>query len=233
MSLLIDFAERLNLCLTFTDAKRGTYISKAKGLVQPTTKGGWELDDDITWSSKEEYVKAVLGRTSAWDLANYNCRVNQYGPTPGDLMLRAKQGWFGPFQYPSSHAALVFGGYMPGQRADPEYQDVTGYPNFPGGDAAMKEVNRTRYFRGDVDANGVTIAREPKPPFDNDVHFNFLNSRGNAKRNAELIYFANARQLRDEGFDFYEYSLLVTDNWSDFNGDGVPPFRTHKYRAQR
>ena len=122
MSLLIDFAERLNLCLTFTDAKRGTYISKAKGLVQPTTKGGWELDDDITWSSKEEYVKAVLGRTSAWDLANYNSRVNQYGPTPGDLMLRAKQGWFGPFQYPSSHAALVFGGYMPGQRADPKYR---------------------------------------------------------------------------------------------------------------
>ena len=58
------------------------------------------------------------------------------------------------------------------------------------------------------------------------MHFNFLNSRGNAKRNAELIYFANARQLRDEGFDFYGYSLLVTDNWPDFNGDGVPPFRS-------
>jgi hypothetical protein len=122
---------------------------------------------------------------------------------------------------------------MPGQRADPEYKDVTGYPDFPGGDAAMKDKHRTRYFRGDVDANGVTIAREPKPPFDTDVHFNFLNSRGKDKRNAELIYFANARQLRDEGFDFYEYSLLVTDNWPDFNGDGVPPFRTHKYRAQR
>ena len=78
----------------------GTYISKAKGLIQPTTKGGWELDDDITWSSKEEYVKAVLERTSAWDLANYNSRVNQYGPMPGDLMLRAKQGWFGPFLTP-------------------------------------------------------------------------------------------------------------------------------------
>jgi hypothetical protein len=148
-------------------------------------------------------------------------------------MLRARKGWFGPISYPASHAALVFGTYMPGQRAVPEYQDVKGYPDFPGGDAAMKAFNQTRYFRGDVDADGVTLAREPKPPFDKDVHFNFLNSRGDAKRNAELIYFANDRQLRDEGFDFYEYSLLVTDNWPDFKGDGVPPFRAHKYREQR
>ena len=233
ISLLIDFAASLNLCVTFTDATGGTYISKARGLIQPTTKGGWEVDDDITWSSKEEYAKAVLKRTSAWDLAKYNSRVNQYGPTPGDLMLRAKKGWFGPIAYPASHAALVFGTYAPGQRADPEYKDLKGYPSFPGGDAAMKAFNQTRYFRGDVDANGMTIAREPKPPFDKDVHFNFLNSRGDAKRNAELIYFANARQIRVEGFDFYEYSLLVTDNWPDFKGDGVPPFRTHKYREQR
>jgi hypothetical protein len=233
ISLMIDFAAGLNLCLTFSDATGGTYISKARGLIQPTTKGGWELDDDITWSSKEEYVNAVLKRTSAWDLAKYNSRVNQYGPVPGDLMLRARKGWFGPISYPASHAALVFGTYMPGQRAVPEYQDVKGYPDFPGGDAAMKAFNQTRYFRGDVDADGVTIAREPKPPFDKDVHFNFLNSRGNDKRNAELIYFANDRQLRDEGFDFYEYSLLVTDNWPDFNGDGVPPFRSHRYRERR
>src|SRR6185503_6524122 len=136
ISLMIDFAAGLNLCLTFSDATGGTYISKARGLIQPTTKGGWELDDDITWSSKEEYVKAVLKRTSAWDLAKSNSRVNQYGPVPGDLMLRARKGWFGPISYPASHAALVFGTYMPGQRAVPEYQDVKGYPDFPGGDAA-------------------------------------------------------------------------------------------------
>jgi len=82
---MIDFAAGLNLCLTFSDATGGTYISKARGLIQPTTKGGWELDDDITWSSKEEYVKAVLKRTSAWDLAKYNSRVNQYGPVPGEV----------------------------------------------------------------------------------------------------------------------------------------------------
>ena len=44
----------------------------------------------------------------------------------------------------------------------------------------MKQVNQTRYFRGDVDADGVTLSREPKPPFDKDVHFNYLNSRGDA-----------------------------------------------------
>ena len=76
MSLLIDFAESHNLCLTLRDATGGTYISKATGLIQPTTKGGWELDKNITWSSKDEYVKAVLGRTSAWDLAQSNSRVN-------------------------------------------------------------------------------------------------------------------------------------------------------------
>ena len=233
ISLLIDFAESLKLCLTFTDAKGGRYISKATGLVRPANKGGWELDDGIRWKSKEEFADAVLGRTSAWDLAYHNSRVNQYGPVPGDLMLRAKQGWFGPFAYPESHAALVFGTYRPGQRAEPEYKDVKGYPNFPGGDAAMKDVSQTRYFRGDVDSNGITIAREPKPPFDKDVHFNYLNSRGDAKRNAELIYFANERQVRDDGFNFYEYSLLVTDNWPDFKGDGVPPFSTHKFREQR
>jgi hypothetical protein len=127
----------------------------------------------------------------------------------------------------------VFGTYAPGQRAEPEYKDVRGYPNFPGGDAAMEAYHQTRYFRGDVDGNGKTISREPAAPFDRDVHFNFLNSRGDAKRNAELVYFANARQIRDEGFDFYEYSYLVTDNWSDFNGDGVPPFRSHRYKGAR
>lgn len=234
MTLLIDFAHDLKLCLTFTDATGGRYISKAKGLIQPNNKGGWELDDDITWNDKEGFVDAVLGRTSAWDLAKHNTRINQYGPVPGDLMLRAKTGWVGPISYPASHAAIVFGTYMPGQYAEPEYKDVTGYPDFPGGDVAMKAKDQTRYFRGDVDEkSGVTKARVPKSPYDKDVHFNYLNSRGDAKRNAELVYFANARQVRDEGFDFYEYSLLVTDNWPDFKGEGVPPFRTHTYREHR
>jgi hypothetical protein len=233
MTLLIDFAEKNKLCLTFTDDKGNRYISKAKGIIRPATRGDWVLDEDISWNSKDSFVKTILGRTSAWDLAKHNSRINQYGPTPGDLMLRAKKGWFGPISYPASHAALVFGTYAPGQRAEPEYKDVQGFPNFPGGDAAMKAVHQTRYFRGDVDSNGRTISREPAPPFDKDVHFNFLNSRGDAKRNAELIIFANERQIRDEGFDFYEYSYLVTDNWPDFNGDGVPPFRTHRYKTER
>jgi len=224
--LLIQFAEKYKLCVTFTDAKGGRYISKAKGLIRELAKGRYELDDDITWQSPDDFLNAVQKRTSAWDLFYHNSRKNDHGPTPGDLMLRAKAK-------DESHAALVFGTYAPGQLAYPQYADPVNYPNFPGGDAAMKAFDRTKYFRGDVDANGVTISRVLKPPFDKDVHFNYLNSRGNKKRNAELIYFANARQVREEGFDFFEYSLLVTDNWPDFNGDGVPPFRTHRYRDHR
>ena len=41
---------------------------------------------------------------------------------------------------------------------------MKGYPNFPGGDAAMKAINQTRYFRGDVDANGVTITTSRSRP---------------------------------------------------------------------
>src|SRR4051794_28807293 len=217
ITLLIEFAAAHGLCVTFTDGKDRRYISKAGGLVQGSPGGKYELDDDVTWDSKEEFLATVRKRTSAWDLFYHNSRVNEYGPVPGDLMLRAEAK-------DDSHAALVFGTYAPGQPAFPEYRDPAGYPSFPGGDAAMKNYNQTRYFRGDVDADGVTIAREPKAPFDKDVHFNYLNSRGNKKRNAELIYFANARQMREDGFDFFEYSLLVTDNWADFDGDGVPPF---------
>jgi hypothetical protein len=104
--------------------------------------------------------------------------------------------------------------------------------NFPGGEAGKNDFNQTRYFRGDVDDDGVT-PRVPKSPFDKDVHFNYLNSRSNKKRNAELIYFANARQLREDGFEFYEYSLAVTDNWLDWDGDGLPPFRTHRWPSHR
>jgi hypothetical protein len=233
VTLMIEFAAKHSLCVTFQDAADGVYISKAKGLIRRTPKGA-ELDDDVTWNTKDEFLNAVLKRTSAWDLFHFNSRTNEYGPTPGDLMLRAKKGWFGPISYPDSHAALVFGTYRPGQAADSEYKDDPAtYPNFPGGDVAMKQLNQTRYFRGDVDANGVTLSREVTPPFDKDIHFNFLNSRGDAKRNAELIYFANARQLLGDGFSFCEYSYFVTDNWPDFKGDGVPSFRNHKYRDHR
>ena len=233
ITLLIEFAAKHHLCVTFQDAVGGMYISKATGLIQDTPKGPG-LVEKFTWSSKDEYLKTVLKRTSAWDLFWHNSRRNEHGPVPGDMMLRAKKGWVGPISYPASHAALVFGTYAPGQSAETKYKDDPAiYPNFPGGDAAMKQVNQTRYFRGDVDANGVTISREPKPPFDKDVHFNFLNSRGDAKRNAELIYFANARQIKDDGFDYFEYSYLVTDNWPDFKGEGVPAIRGRKWRDHR
>lgn len=59
------------------------------------------------------------------------------------------------------------------------------------------------------------------------------NSRSNKKRNAELIYFANAKQLQADGFDFYEYDLFATDNWFDGDGEGLPPFTTHHFPEHR
>ena len=84
-----------------------------------------------------------------------------------------------------------------------------------------------------MDADGVTVSRVPEGPFKGNVHFNYLNSRSSWKRNAELIYFANARQLREDGFEFYEYSLAVTDNWLDWDGKGLPPFRNHRWPSHR
>jgi hypothetical protein len=55
------------------------------------------------------------------------------------------------------------------------------------------------------------------------THFDYLNHRGVDKPKAELIYFASARQPRDEGFEFRMYGAKVLDNWSDWDGQGIPP----------
>jgi hypothetical protein len=224
ITMLVEFAAKYQLTVTFQDAKNGLYVSKAAGLIRGSS-AHHELDDDITWGSKEEFLATVRKRTSARDLLFNNSRESEFGPLPGDLMLKSDDE--------DSHAAIVFGTYAPGQAAYPEYQDVKGYPDFPGPDAAKRDFNQTRYFRGDVDDDGVTLSRVPEGPFKGDVHFNYLNSRSNKKRNAELIYFANARQLRKDGFGFYEYSLAVTDNWLDWDGDGLPPFRNHRWPGHR
>src|SRR5579885_1908555 len=224
ITLMVEFAYRKKLCVSFKDNVTGLYISKASGLITGFP-GRHELSDSITWNSRDEFLHVVQKRTSAKDLVLNNTRVNDAGPTAGDLMLRYQNG--------EGHAALVFYSYDVGVPPGPEAQDSKTYPSFPGGDAAMAAHDQTRYFRGDVDKNDVTLSRDLRPPFDKDVHFNYLNSRGNKKRNAELIYFANARQLKEQGFDFYEYDLFVTDNWRDWDGEGLPPFSTHQFPDHR
>lgn len=231
--LIVQFAAKHNLCLTFRDGVDGFYISKASGLISGPIGGPYELSDKITWGSLDEYLHVVQKRTSAKDLVQRNTRVNDAGPTAGDLMLRYKASTRWYWDNSEGHAALVFYYYDIGVACEEEVKnDKVKYPSFPGDDAARAQTQQTKYFRGDVDANGVTISRELKPPFDKDLHFNYLNSRSNKKRNAELIYFANASQLKADGFDFYEYNLLVTDNWKDWDGEGVPPTR-HQWAESR
>jgi hypothetical protein len=79
----------------------------------------------------------------------------------------------------------------------------------------------TRYFMGTRDEDDRTAYRS----MDVWWHADYLNSRGDAKRNAELIYFANVAQLRGDGFQFRLYSDTVLENWADWDGQGVPPRR--------
>src|SRR5438309_1872353 len=58
IQLLVYFAEDKKLCLTIRDAVGGMYISKAPGLIRGSARD-YELDDDITWSTKDEYLNWV------------------------------------------------------------------------------------------------------------------------------------------------------------------------------
>src|ERR1700693_1191281 len=99
ITLLIEFAYKHKLSLTIQDGVGGFYMSKASGMISGP-KSDRELSDSITWNSKDEYLHVVQKRTSAKDLVQKNARVNEAGPTAGDLMLRYKDG--------EGHAALVF-----------------------------------------------------------------------------------------------------------------------------
>ena len=196
ITLLIEFAAGHGLCVTFMDSKGGIYISKATGLVQGSPGGKYELDDDITVDLKDEFLTTVRKRTSAWDLFYHNSRTNEYGPVPGDLMLRAKAK-------DDSHAAPESSAPTPGQPAYPVYKDEVGYPNFPGGgDVAMKDYNQTRYFRGDVDADGSRSPASRRPRSTRNGHSNYP---GRAEQEAECRAPSTSPtpcQMRADGFDF-------------------------------
>src|SRR5262249_50335974 len=111
------------------------------------------------------------------------------------------------------HTALVFQSYAP-QVSHP-LENRKDLPSFPGRDQANNEPT-TEYFRGTVDTStGVTAYRSS----DKDTHIDFLNSPADKKRIAELIYFANARQLKDDGFGFYRFGQSVVSNYAGWDGE--------------
>jgi hypothetical protein len=157
------------------------------------------------------FVQKQIQTKSLW---KHNTVVNRFGPQAGDLMMRYTTS-FGVTD--KHHTALVFQTFPPGA-IHPRWNDKS-VPDFPGSDSAKWQLTVTEYFRGTVDEAGATTYRA----IDLDTHFDYLNHRGEAKPLAELIYYANARQIQDDGFEFRMYAPHVLDNWLDWDGQGTPP----------
>ena len=212
MSLLIDFAADQGLPLTFEDNAGRRYISKASGVVIPYThQNPHVVVSGQGWTTKEEYRRWVLNRIGVHSLWTRNTVVNKAGPEQGDLMIIYKNGG------ERHHTALVYRVYAAAEKH--AKTDDKGIPNFPGGDAAEKQLDVTEYFRGTLGTDGATKTRLP----DGNVHIDFLNHRSVKKPKAELIYYAETKQLTDEGFQFRQYNSKVTDDWYDWDGSGNPP----------
>jgi hypothetical protein len=233
--LLIDFAAQQGLPLTFRDVSGWRYISKAERAFGPaqapryTPKYAQGHPKDVIFHlktddreadaaafpfvTKDGFTKVVQENIQTKSLYYYNTENNPTGPDPGDLMMR-----YGSIHH-YHHTALVLSVYAP-FAYHPQWKN-TGIPDFPGPDEAEKQGHVTRYFMGTKGEDDRTAYRFP----DRWWHIDYLNSRSDAKRNAELIYFANENQFRGDDFEFRMYSDTVTENWADWDGTGVPPRR--------
>jgi hypothetical protein len=213
IKLLIEFAARNGLPVTFKDADGFLYVSKATAPLGPNKM--WRPSQQ--WFSADMYTSVVQSYIQTKALWLYNTLENSSGPEPGDLMMKYSTN---PIIHTTHdhHTALVFTVYPP---LTPHPNANLPIPSFPGREKASSQYNVTQYFMGTVDKDNdwITAYRTP----DTSIHFDYLNSRGSAKRNAELIYYANYAQLRAEGFEFRRYAPLVLDNWADWNGEGWPP----------
>lgn len=195
-SLLIDFAARNGLPLTFRDNDDVEYAS---------LNGGQSPYREIpivghrmgkTWSTKSEYQDAVIARIGTESLSEKNLSAGDRNPIlPGYLMI--------VFEGKMHHTSLVYHVYGPGE-AHPQ-EKHTNIPDFPGNDVAIKQVDQWVYFRGTIlEEKDDRVLRNSRAP-DKDIHIDYLNYRSRRKNRAELILFANVRQMREDGFKFRWY----------------------------
>jgi hypothetical protein len=219
LDLMIDFASSNGLPLNFWDASGTLYASKAlcpfDSDKKPRTTETYRITDQFKLIVKK-YIQTK-------SLYLYNTDKNDSAPEPGDLMIRytTKMTIFGE-RTDLHHTALVFAAY-PAWRPHPK-ENAEDVPSFPGGKAAMDQTSVNEYFRGTVYTDGSKWDGTTKYRVaDGDIHFDYLNSRGDDKRNAELIYFANYDQLSKEGFEFRIYAPAVLWGWDDWDGVGYPP----------
>lgn len=218
ITLLIDFAAKNFLPVTFRDADGSLLCSKAVGMWRCTQ--GYPTKAELygpPFIHPVVFLGVVRKQIQVKSLWYWNTVENPSNFGPGDLMLKY-QTKLGVITT-ADHAALVFAVYKPGT-PHPREGDKT-LKSFPGRDNAKQDFNGTEYFMGtpDVDNDWATSYRKP----DKNWHFDYLNSRSNKKRNAELLYFANKTFFEDDGFEFRQYAPRVLDNWDDWDGNGPPP----------
>jgi hypothetical protein len=193
-SMLIDFAYSHSLPLTFVDNDGKKYSSWAKGESPYREIGSWRWGKE--WSNKEEYWEAVRDRIGTAAMFKRNTEAKRGDIEPGDLMI-AYEAVSTPWGEVASthHTALVYRVFKPGEHHP--YEKSQGVPDFPGGEEAIKQTHQWEYFRGTIQGS-----KDGKPIINRaptkDVHINYLNYRSKRKDRAELIYFANARQLTEE-----------------------------------
>lgn len=196
-SLLIEFAARNGLPLTFKDNDDREYASQLTGQGPVNPMG---IHAGKNWSSKDSYLDVVVSRIGTQAMSTKNLDPADRNPIqPGDLMIAYKDNMH--------HTALIYRVYNAGE-AHP-YAGRADLDDFPGDEEAVKRVDQWRYFRGTIleekDDKVLRLTRNP----DKDVHVDYLNYRSKRKDRAELIYFANVRQMRADGFKFRWYTDSV------------------------
>jgi hypothetical protein len=220
ITLLVEFAAKNSLPVTFIDADKFLLCSKSDHPWKPMLGDNCGPDTYSqkpgNWSSADQFITWIRKYIQVKSLYLYNTIKNNSGPQSGDLLMRYKT-LLGKTTF--HHAALIFAVYLPGTK-HPKAGDAS-ISDYPGDDEAMKQHDVTQYFKGTLNDSGKTAYRGP----DSYIHFDYLNSRGDDKRNAELIYYANATQLVKDDFEFRMYSPGVLDNWDDWHDTKSPPPR--------
>jgi hypothetical protein len=221
MLLIVEFAAREGLPLTFIDNQDIQYSSKYDGqypesgvhvnydrvnvptgnvAVGPRGEFGWEY-------APVEIPKGI----SLYTGSNYKWKNKDEYYTAVKNRINSKVlfnknteiNLFGPqsgdLLLSDSHAGLVIDSYPAGV-GHPKAGD-TSIESWVDQATALRQVNVLEYFR---DNHGV-INDENRLK----VHFDYLNHRGSKKPKAELIYFRRAEDARSDGFEFRKYNSSV------------------------
>ncbi|MBS1795385.1 MAG: hypothetical protein JSS81_16125 [Acidobacteria bacterium] len=220
MALIVDFAAREGLPLTFTDNSDIRYSSWANG--QNPASGIHMQYDRINvptggvtigpggqpqWMTAPVEIPGVsihFGTNYTWSNKDqfYDAvknRINAEALFNYNTEASSLGPQSGDLLLSSEHAGLVIDA-LPAGVPHPKAADMT-IASWVDPATALRQVNVLEYFRdnhGNInDENRIF------------VHFDYLNHRGSQKPKAELIYFRRAVDAVNDGFQFRRYSANV------------------------